>query len=61
MDLWIMIGIVVFVVIGQAVLWSWVLIERQRKVPDVKIFNWKELTAEAQKIAENYYKTVGRR
>ncbi|MBX0326302.1 hypothetical protein K2Z83_01160 [Oscillochloris sp. ZM17-4] len=61
MNLWIMIGIVVFVMISQAVLWSWVLIERQRKIPDVKIFNWQELVAEAQKIADNYYKAMGQR
>jgi hypothetical protein len=56
-----MIGIVVFVFIGQAVLWSWVLIERQRKIPDVKIFNWDELVLEARRIADNYYKAMGRR
>ncbi|NNJ08894.1 hypothetical protein EKD04_000980 [Chloroflexales bacterium ZM16-3] len=60
MDLWVMIGIVVFVMIGQAALWSWVLIERQRKIPDVKILNWDELVVEARKIADNYYKAMGR-
>jgi hypothetical protein len=58
---WIMVGIVVLVVIGQAVLWSWVLIERQRKIPDVEIFNWSDLAAGARQIADNYYKAMGRR
>ncbi|MBO9340119.1 MAG: hypothetical protein J7464_15655 [Chloroflexus sp.] len=44
MDLWIMIGIVIFVFIGQAILWSWVIIRRNQVAPDVKIFNWRELS-----------------
>jgi hypothetical protein len=58
---WIMVGIVVLVVVGQAVLWSWVLIERQRKIPDVAIFNWNDLVESAKQIADNYYKAMGRR
>jgi hypothetical protein len=52
---------VVLVVVGQAVLWSWVLLERQRKIPDVEIFNWNDLVASAKQIADNYYKAMGRR
>lgn len=44
MDLWIMIGIVIFVFIGQAILWSWVIIRRNQVAPGVKIFNWRELS-----------------
>jgi hypothetical protein len=36
MDLWIMLGIVLFVMLGQAALWSWVFIQWRRKVPDVR-------------------------
>ncbi|MEI7771123.1 MAG: hypothetical protein WCI67_14110 [Chloroflexales bacterium] len=60
-DFWVMVGIVVFVFLGQAVLWSWVLIQRQRLIPDVEIFNWNELVAGAKKIADNYYKSMGRK
>lgn len=58
---WIMVGIVVFVMIGQAVLWSWVLIERQRRIPGVQIFNWDEMVAWARELAEGYYKPAKRR
>ncbi|WP_129626747.1 hypothetical protein [Candidatus Oscillochloris fontis] len=58
MDGWIMIGIVVFVMIGQAVLWGWVLIEHQRKIPDVKILNWQELVSDAKRMADDYYKMM---
>ncbi|GIV89452.1 hypothetical protein [Chloroflexus sp.] len=44
MDFWIMVGIVIFVFIGQAILWSWVIIQRNKVAPDVKIFNWRELS-----------------
>ncbi|MEF3273486.1 MAG: hypothetical protein K6356_03665 [Chloroflexus sp.] len=43
-DFWIMVGIVIFVFIGQAILWSWVIIRRNQVAPDVKIFNWRELS-----------------
>ena len=52
---WIMLGIVAFVMIAQAGLWSWVLIERRRKVPDVPIFNWQELRTAARQLADRYY------
>jgi hypothetical protein len=52
---WIMVGIVLFVMAGQAVLWSWVLIERRRKIPDVKIFNIRELFDGARKLIDEYY------
>jgi hypothetical protein len=44
-DQWIMLGIVVFVMLGQAVLWSWVFIMKRQVAPDVRIFNWAELRA----------------
>jgi hypothetical protein len=56
----IMLGIVVLVVVGQALLWSWVLIERQRKVPDVQIFNWRELSDSLRSLADAYYKQFRR-
>ena len=52
----IMLGIVLFVVLGQAVLWSWVFIERRRKIPDVKIMNLRELAQAARQAADNYYR-----
>ncbi len=52
---WIMIGIVVFVMAGQAVLWSWVFIERRRKIPDVKIFNIRELFDGVRKQIDDFY------
>jgi hypothetical protein len=58
---WIMVGIMVFVVVAQGLLWSWVLIERQRKIPDVKIFNWAELAEWARRAADRYYQASGRR
>lgn len=61
MGLWVMIGIVVFVMIGQVVLWSWVFIEHQRKIPNVAIFNWDELVADAKRMADDYYRAMGRR
>jgi hypothetical protein len=36
MDAWVMLGIVLFVLIGQAALWSWVFIQWRRKAPDVR-------------------------
>jgi hypothetical protein len=36
MDIWIMLGIVLFVLIGQAALWSWVFVQWRRKAPDVQ-------------------------
>jgi hypothetical protein len=42
-DQWIMLGIVGFVMLGQAVLWSWVFIKKRQVAPDVRIFNWREL------------------
>ena len=42
-DLLVMIGIVVFVMIAQGLLWSWVFLRRRKVAPDVQIFNWREL------------------
>jgi hypothetical protein len=53
---WIMVGIVVFVMAGQALLWSWVFLERRRKIPDVKIFNFRELVDGARKLIDDYYR-----
>jgi hypothetical protein len=58
---WIMIGIVAFVMLAQAVLWSWVLIERRRKIPDVKIFNWRELSDGARRLIDEAYRRRGAR
>lgn len=55
MDGWIMFGIMLFVIVAQGVLWSWVFIERRRKVPDVKIMNLRELYAAARQSIDNYY------
>lgn len=60
-DFWVMLGIMIFVILGQAVLWSWVLIERRRKAPDVPILNWPELVVSARKLADDYYKQFTRR
>ncbi|NJM06368.1 hypothetical protein HC891_09490 [Candidatus Gracilibacteria bacterium] len=42
-DQLVMLGIVVFVMLGQAILWSWVFIKKRQVAPDVRIFNWREL------------------
>jgi len=54
-DGWIMFGIMLFVIVAQGVLWSWVFIERRRKVPDVKVMNLRELYAAARQSIDNYY------
>lgn len=36
MDRWIMLGIVLFVLLGQAALWSWVFVQWRKKAPDVR-------------------------
>lgn len=56
MHVWIMVGIMVFVIVAQVVLWTWVVMERNRKIPDVKIFNFKEIGAAARVWADNYYR-----
>ncbi|NCC35873.1 MAG: hypothetical protein EOM24_28240 [Chloroflexia bacterium] len=61
MDGWIMFGIMAFVIIAQGVLWSWVLIERRRKVPDVKLMNWRELYDASRKAIDNYYNSMRNR
>lgn len=57
-DGWIMFGIMVFVIVAQGLLWSWVFIERRRKVPDVKIMNLRELYDAARRGIDDYYKRV---
>jgi hypothetical protein len=58
MDGWIMLGIMVFVIVAQGLLWSWVLIERRRKVPDVKVMNLRELYDAARQGIDGYYKRM---
>ncbi len=55
MDGWIMFGIMLFVIVAQGVLWSWVLIERRRKVPDAKIMNLREMIEFSREAIEKSY------
>jgi hypothetical protein len=43
MDGWVMLGIMLFVLLGQAALWSWVFVQWQRKAPEVQPPNPREL------------------
>jgi hypothetical protein len=61
MDGWIMFGIMVFVIIAQGLLWSWVFIERRRKVPDVKVMNVRELYEAARRGIDEYYRSLRKR
>ncbi len=58
MDGWIMFGIMVFVIVAQGLLWSWVFIERRRKVPDAKIMNLRELYDATRRSIDNYYRST---
>lgn len=58
MDGWIMLGIMVFVIVAQGLLWSWVFIERRRKVPDVKVMNMRELYDAARQGIDGYYQRM---
>ena len=58
MDGWIMFGIMVFVIIAQGVLWAWVFMERNRKIPGVKIMNLRELYDAARSGIDNYYRQL---
>jgi hypothetical protein len=58
MDGWIMLGIMVFVIVAQGLLWSWVFIERRRKVPDVKVMNLRELYDAARQGIDGYYQRM---
>jgi hypothetical protein len=58
MDGWIMFGIMVFVIVAQGLLWSWVFIERRRKVPDVKIMNLRELYELSRRAIDDYYRKI---
>lgn len=60
-QVWIMLGIMIFVIIAQVVLWVWVVSERNRKIPDVKIFNFKEIGATWREWADNYYRSFRER
>ncbi|NTV64556.1 MAG: hypothetical protein HGA65_13615 [Oscillochloris sp.] len=57
----VMLGIVVFVMLGQVVLWSWVFIQRQRKLPGVRVSNWDDIVVWAKDLADGYYRAMGRR
>ncbi|MFV9507823.1 MAG: hypothetical protein AB4911_25015 [Oscillochloridaceae bacterium umkhey_bin13] len=61
MDGWIMFGIMMFVIVAQGLLWSWVFIERRRKVPDAKIMNLRELYDASRQWIDNYYRKVANR
>ncbi|GAB4443342.1 MAG: hypothetical protein OHK0015_43180 [Chloroflexi bacterium OHK40] len=62
MDGWIMLGIVVFVMVAQGLLWSWVFLERRRVAPDVKFMNLRELyDLTRQAIDDFYQRRRGRR
>lgn len=58
MDVWIMIGIMVFVLIAQAGLWIWVILERRRKLPDVEVLNWRDLYNSARRAVDEYDKSM---
>ncbi len=55
-DALIMFGIMLFVLVAQGILWAWVFAERNRKIPDVKIMNWRELLEMSQKGIEDAYR-----
>lgn len=61
MDGWIMFGIMIFVIVAQGLLWSWVFIERRRKTPDVKIMNLRELYDAARRGIDDYYRRLRNR
>lgn len=52
----IMLGIMLFVLIAQGMLWAWVFAERNRKIPDVKILNWSELMEQSRQAIEEAYR-----
>ncbi len=54
MDGWIMLGIVIFVMVAQGLLWSWVFIQKQRVAPDVKIMNLRELYDGLRKTIDDF-------
>ena len=54
MDGWIMLAIVVFVMLAQGLLWSWVFIQKQRVAPDVKIMNLRELSDQLRKTIDDF-------
>jgi hypothetical protein len=55
-DGWIMIGIMLFVLVAQGLLWSWVFIQRRRVAPDVKVMNLRELYDLARSSIDDYYR-----
>ncbi len=61
MDFWIMVGIVVFVFIGQVALWGWVFMQRQRLLPGVRVSNWDDIVIWAKELADGYYRPKSRR
>jgi hypothetical protein len=58
LDGWIMLGIMVFVIVAQGLLWAWVFVERRRVAPDVKIMNLRELYDQSRKAIDDYYRRI---
>lgn len=58
MDGWIMFGIMVFVIVAQGLLWSWVFIQKRRVAPDVKIMNLRELYEASRRGIDGYYRQL---
>jgi hypothetical protein len=50
---------VLFVVIAQGLLWSWVFIRRRQVVPEVKIFNFREIYDWARAEIDRFYRRRG--
>jgi hypothetical protein len=57
-DGWIMIGIMVFVLVAQGLLWAWVFTTRRRVAPDVKVMNLRELYDQSRKAIDDYYRRI---
>lgn len=57
-DGWIMIGIMVFVLVAQGLLWAWVFLQRRRVAPDVKVMNLRELYDLSRKSIDDYYRRI---
>lgn len=60
-DGWIMIGIMMFVLVAQGLLWAWVFTERRRVAPDVKVMNLRELYDLSRKSIDDYYRRMQQR
>lgn len=58
MDGWIMFGIMMFVIVAQGALWAWVFMQRDRKIPGVKIMNLQELIEISRRSIDDYYRRM---